>query len=424
MKEEFLHYIWQYQQFDKSALKTTSNTEISILKQGILNRDSGPDFKEARVKIDHLEWIGSVEIHLKSSDWLRHNHQQDSAYDNVILHVVWQHDKEITGKDGKALPTLELAALTNQNIIDKYKSLVLSPATVPCSSDFHKVDDIIKMSMLDKALMQRLQRKAKVVLKRLASNLGDWEETVYQVLLGNFGFKLNNHAFVHLAENIPLKLLRKYSSSEIQTQALLYGVAGFLNAQDDEYALKLKKEYTFLRAKHGLEERELNISEWKFLRTRPANFPTVRLAEIAALISRQKSFFDVFTETADFKEIEAYFKSALSVYWREHYHFGKKSARPQNGLGKSSIHNLIINTVVPVLIANGSYTDEQSKTDRAISFLEAIPAERNRITRLWESLDLEIKTMSDSQGSIELYNEFCTKRQCLSCGVGVNLMKV
>ena len=423
MKEDFLHYIWQFQKFDKQALFSENEEEVSILKAGFQNADSGPDFKEARVRIDEVEWAGSVEIHLKSSDWLKHKHQNDNAYENVILHVVWEYDVEITHKDGRAIPTLSLASITNAALISQYELLMTAKDEIPCQQHFKDVSGIKKFSMMEKALVQRMERKGTEVSDILTGMGNDWDEVTYQILLRNFGFKLNNDAFLRLATDLPFKILKKYNNSTFQIEALLFGMAGLLVSDLDTYGDKLAAEFKYLAKKHGLEEKIMAASEWKFMRTRPANFPTVRLSQIAALLSQSKNLFALLVETSDYISLTNFFKAKPSEYWQSHYHFGKESARKFKGIGDNSVQNLIINTAVPVLVAYGKYVDSPSFVEKAMRFLEEIPSEKNRITKFWNSEGLETKTMFDSQGSIELYNEFCQKRQCLSCGVGVAILK-
>ena len=422
MKEDFLHFLWQYQKFESQNFKTTDNEAVSVIKTGFHNTDSGPDFKEARLRIGDVEWAGNVEIHIKSSAWNLHKHQNDEAYENVILHVVWEHDIEIFNKENIALPTLILKGLASEKLITQYKKLMQSQDRIPCERTFQSVSDIKKIAMLERALTQRLERKGEEVLAMLGKHNGDWEEATFQILLRNFGFKLNNDAFLRLAENLPFKILKKYVGSTLQLEALLFGMAGLLAKDLDEYGEKLKTEFDFLSKKHGLEEHVMNASEWKFMRTRPANFPTIRLSQIAALMGQAKSLFSVLLEEGDFKKLSDFFSAAPSEYWQKHYHFGKKSANTFNGIGKSSIHNLIINTAVPVLVAYAKYIDNHSFMEKSMSFLEQIPAEKNRITQFWNTLDIETKTMYDSQGSIELYNEFCMKKKCLTCGVGIGVL--
>ncbi|MGR3812290.1 DUF2851 family protein [Jiulongibacter sp. NS-SX5] len=421
MREEFLHYVWQFQKFDKKRLQTHSEETLHILKNGFLNSDSGPDFLDARLKIGQIEWEGQVEIHIKSSDWYRHQHHSDAAYQNVILHVVWEHDQDVKTTDGKVIPTLVLDDKVPKELIENYQKLHKSIGKIPCEPQFTQVSEIKKMMMLERTLMRRLQRKAEIVLDRLEENKGDWQETAYQTLMVNFGFKLNADAFGQLAKILPFKLLRKYRKLSVQLEALLFGMAGFLEDSDNEYQQKLFNEFKFLSVKHGLSEQKMERVQWKFMRTRLGNFPSVRLSQLASLFSNKDALFDTFLNTSPI-DLLKFFQMPPSEYWRSHYDFGKESKVKLKGIGKSSVENILVNTVVPILVAYGLYIDDQSYTERSIEILDSIKAERNRITKSWEDLGMNITKMSDSQGVIELNNEFCLKRRCLQCEVGVSLL--
>lgn len=423
MQEAFLHYLWQFQQFEKSDLKSTNGETIVVLKTGILNTDSGPDFQNARLLINDIEWAGNVEIHLKSSDWNLHNHTTDEAYKNVILHVVWEHNQEIRRTDGSLIPTLALKEITPKNVLEKYKNLLETERNIPCAEQFKEVSEISKIAAFDKALTKRLIEKSKIVEALLENNNQDWEETAYQLLAKNFGFKLNSEPFLRLAQNIPLKILQKHRNNLLQVEALLYGMAGFQFEITDDYTTKLKQEYEFLSVKYGLKSKELNQHEWKFLRTRPANFPTVRIAQLAKLITSEYSLFSLFIETKKFKHLLESLKIQQSEYWQKHYHFNKEASQSLKGLGKDSAENIIINTVIPLLVIFSQKTDNQLLMERVIGFLENLPAEENKITVIWEGLGMKISNAFDSQAGIELYNTFCTQKKCLQCNIGVEILK-
>lgn len=422
MNEAFLHYLWQFQQFDKSNLLTITGEKIAVLKTGILNTDAGPDFSHARLQINDIEWVGNVEIHIKSSDWKVHKHQQDEAYNNVILHVVWENDQTITRQDGSFIPTLELKPIADINLLNKYQQLIDNQLTIPCQVQFSEVSTLSKIGILDKVLAKRLQQKTQIVAQIFEQNKGDWEETAYQLLARNFGFKLNSETFLRLAQNLPLKVLQKHRNNLIQIEAMLFGQAGLIE-KVDEYSEKLVQEYEFFAAKFSLKSLQLASHEWKFLRTRPANFPTIRIAQLAKLITQQQSFFSLFTQTNSIEDLRNALKIEQSIYWQEHYNFGKTANKYLVGLGKDSINNILINTVIPLLACYSEKTDNQELMSRCVSFLEALPAEKNHITEIWEGLGLEIKTAFDSQASIELYNNFCTQKRCLQCNVGIEILK-
>jgi hypothetical protein len=422
MNEAFLHYLWQFQQFDKSNLQTVSGERISVLKTGILNTDAGPDFTNSRLQINEIEWVGNVEIHIKSSDWQLHKHQHNEAYNNVILHVVWENDQPITRQDGSLIPTLELKSITDISLLSKYQYLIDNQAIIPCKEQFSEVSDLSKFAILDKVLAKRLQQKAEIVEQIFEQNKGDWEETAYQLLARNFGFKLNSETFLRLAQNLPLKVLQKHRNNLTQIEAMLFGQAGLVD-KVDEYSEKLSQEYDFFAAKFSLKTTQLGSHEWKFLRTRPANFPTIRIAQLARLITQQQSFFSLFTQTSSIEDLRNSLKIEQSTYWQEHYNFGKTASKNLVGLGKDSINNILINTVIPLLACYSEKTDNQDLMTRCVSFLEALPAEENHITEMWEGLGLTIKSAFDSQASIELYNNFCTQKRCLQCNVGIEILK-
>jgi hypothetical protein len=414
--ESFLHYVWQFQYFDRHSLSTTSGESISVFNPGQRNPHAGPDFFNARIKIDDIEWIGSVEIHIYASGWIEHKHNTDAAYDNVVLHVVWSDDKPVSRSDGTTLPTLELKNRVNEHLLLHYRRLVYSPEAIPCSSKLFEVKPVVVSSMLDKVLVDRLEIKANSVLRMLERNGNDWEETCYQILTKNFGFKVNNDPFHQLSLALPYKILLKHADKLSQVEALLFGQAGFLEEEnDDEYFSLLKREHKFLSQKYLLTEKRLNKIQWRFLRMRPANFPTIRIAQLAWLIHKGQKFFSTIIGIQNERELAEFFTVGQSEYWLHHYHFFKQFKKEIDTLGDESINSLIINTVVPILVAYGKAKDDQLCIDRAVSILQHIPAEINRVTRRWKELGLNVKTSFDSQAVVELYNNFCLKRRCLDC---------
>ncbi|MFN8357963.1 MAG: DUF2851 family protein [Spirosomataceae bacterium] len=424
IQESFLHYLWQFQQFDRTELRTVQGEALQILQVGRLNTHAGADFVEARLLIGGIEWAGNVEMHLRSSDWNAHAHSQDTAYENVILHVVWEHNQAIYRADGSEIPTLTLHNRTSVHLIAKYKHLIDNQLVIPCASQFELVSEVTKLSMLDKALMQRLEEKAAWVQQCWEANQHDWEETAYQVLARNFGFKLNAEPFLRLAQQVPLKALQKHRDQANQVEALLFGTAGYLGeAPTDDYHATLQKEFQFLSAKYQLKDKVLGKHQWKFLRLRPANFPTIRLSQLAALLRQQQSLFSLFVHTDGLAQLIESLRVSQLPYWQQHYLFGKKAEGKVASLGKSSVQNLIINTAIPLLVAYSQQQGNRQWLDKAISYLEQLPGEQNHITALWEGLGLKTRTAFDSQAVIELYNHFCTPRRCLQCGIGVALLK-
>jgi hypothetical protein len=424
MNESFLHYIWQFQYFDKANLKTQQGEQVSIFKTGWLNTNAGPDFSGAKIRIGDLDWVGNVEIHQKASDWIAHSHTQDKAYENVILHVVWEVDELVKRMDGSVIPTIELRGRVDEGLLKTYKKLVNSATAIPCEKSFPSVSELIKLSMLEKSLLQRLENKAFDVERLLQANGGDWQETTYQLLAKNFGFKTNSEPFFQLAKSLPYKIIAKHSSNLLQLEALLFGQAGMLETKTkDEYISSLFQEYSFLAQKYSLRESRLNSSQWKFLRLRPANFPTLRIAQFASLIASRKGLFSIFIETDSFQALQSILSVSPSDYWRSHFHFARKSKSEVHLFGQTSKENVIINTIVPLLVAFGRTKDDQRFVDRAMDILQHIPAEANKITRTWTALGVSIKSSFDSQALIEQYNNLCQKRNCLNCVVGVSLLR-
>jgi len=423
MNESFLHYVWQFQYFNKNELRTTEGEELMIFKIGSYNTDSGPDFLQAKIKIDQLEWAGSVEIHIKSSDWLAHQHTGNGAYENVILHVVWEDNHPIVRTDGTAIPTVELKHRVSKELWSKYAKLVNSSMNIACQSSFNDVASITKLSMLDQAMMRRFESKANEVKKLLNENQGDWEETTYQWLARCFGFKINSEPFYLLAKALPYKLIRKHANNLLQIEALLFGQAGMLETKTKhEYITALFKEYQFLGAKYSFADSKLNPVQWKFLRLRPANFPTLRIAQFARLLQSQSGLFSQIIEGTK-EEWRMLLDANPSEYWQTHYHFAKPSRRQEHALGEESKLVLMINAVIPILVAYSKQTDNEALMEKAINWLQALPAEKNRIISCWNSLGLKVESAFDSQALIEQYNHYCSQRQCLNCAVGTSLIK-
>lgn len=425
MSESFLHYVWQFQYFNKTGLTTTEGEPLQIFSTGNRNIHAGPDFFQARLKVGEMEWVGNVEIHIQSSAWYDHHHNNDAAYDNVILHVVWNNDKPVTRNDNSVIPTLELKSKVDEKLILNFKRLVNSPERIPCNAHLASVNDVTRFSMLDKALLERLEKKASVVCEMLKRNNNDWEETCYQLLFKNFGFNVNADPFLQLAKALPYKILMKHADKLLQLEAFLFGQAGFLEdaANDDTYYQMLKREYSLLHQKYQLGERKLLKSQWRFLRLRPANFPTIRLAQLAALLHGQKNIFSKIVSQTSVNDLRALFSVTQSEYWLQHFQFFKQSKDEIAALGEQSIDTIIINTVIPILAAYSKVKDDFNLMHRVVDILQSLPAENNAITRSWNAVGWHAKKAFDSQALIEQYNNFCTKRRCVDCVIGSSLIK-
>lgn len=424
MHESFLYYIWQFQYFDKRELQTTDGEALEVLHTGFRNHHAGPDFSNSRVKIGQMVWIGNVEIHVHASEWIQHKHDGDNAYNNVVLHVVWNNDKPVVCRDGSALKTLELKHRVSEQLILQYRKLTNNPETIPCSSFFPQVNSITKLDMFDKAVTTRLEAKANEIGRFLERNNSDWEETAYQLICRNFGFKVNTEPFQQLSRSIPYRVLMKHADKKLHIEALLFGQAGFLeeDSQDDYHAL-LKREYSILSRKFNLVATRLDKAQWRFLRLRPANFPTTRIAQLASVLGSHKNLFSNILEASAYDSLVALFTTRQSEYWQWHYQFFKIQQNPVPPIGSESINNLIINTVVPLLICYGKTKDAQRYTDQALDILHAVPSEKNSIVELWKKLGVNSKSAFYSQALLELHNNYCIRRRCLDCSIGFAIIQ-
>lgn len=411
------------QYFNKKDLRSTAGDMIEILDSGTLNTHAGPDFASARLRIGEMEWMGSVEVHTHASAWIEHHHEKDKAYDNVILHLVWQNDCDIYRNDRTLVPALELKGRVDEGLIKTYRQLVGSSFSIPCQRSLPGVPELIKISMMEKALFQRLQRKAGEVLTMFGDNRNNWEETFYQLLGRNFGFKVNAEPFFQLTRLLPLRMLMKQGDKLEHLEALLFGQAGFLDpTRGDDYFLMLKREHKLLSQKYSLQQNKMSKSQWRFLRLRPANFPSLRLAQFAAVLHRHQNLFSSVMECSGVKDLLNLFAVPTQQYWTHHYQFARKSKGAVHDLGQSSGENIIINTVIPVWVAYGKQTDQQGYIDRAVEVLQHLPAEENKILRTWNALGIKVQTAFDSQALLELFNNFCEPKGCLNCAIGTSLM--
>ena len=402
-------------------LATSAGETIQVFHPGIRNDHAGPDFSDAKIQIENLEWRGSVEIHIKASGWNDHHHSTDQTYEKVVLHVVWENDKPVQRTDGSVMPTLELKGRVDPKLWNRYKKLFTSSESIPCANRWPAVPALTKISMLDRTVVHRLQSKARLVKDILLENNNDWEETTYQLIGKNFGFKVNAEPMLHLMQVLPYKILLKHPT---QIEALLFGQAGFLEkTKNDEYTSVLTREYHLLSKKYDLSARQMNQVQWRFLRLRPANFPTIRLAQLATLLGSQLNLFSKILESSSYKSLVVLFDVDQSEYWKNHYRSGVRSPAPVPSIGKSSIQNIIINTIAPLFAAYSQVHDDDVYMNRAVQLLQDIPAEKNKITREWSSLGFALTSAFDSQGLIGLYNDFCMRRRCLDCAVGTYLIK-
>ena len=423
MKEKLLHYIWRTRNFDHKNLKTTHGKAIDIIYPGVLNMDQGPDFSQAKLKIDSTLWVGNVEIHINSSDWIRHQHQHDPKYHNVILHVVYDNDIQISGPQSSHLPCLQLKERINKNLITSYERLMSQQKWIPCADQIYGINPQEINIWLESLLVKRLERKTQQIHTALESTTFDWEEIFYQFIAGHLGMKTNKDAFLQLTRTLPRSILSKHRDSLFELEALLFGHSGLLSEKlKDDYPNRLWSEYKFLQKVYGLDPMSSNY--WNYLRLRPANFPTVRIAQLARLIHHTDHLFSKCLAASNKKEIYNLFDLEVSQYWRYHVVFDKKSKIARNRkLGFSTIDNIIINTIVPFMFLYGKVKNESTIQNKAFALLEQLKPENNSIINRWKQLGLTSTDAFQSQALIELKNEYCDHKKCLDCRMGHEILK-
>jgi hypothetical protein len=422
--EDFLHYLWKFRLFTQQGLHTCAGQPIEIVKVGLHNTHSGPDFQNSLIRIGETLWAGSVEIHLRSSDWERHKHQVDRSYDNVILHVVGFHDKEILRSDGTDIPVLSLDRLIPDKITNAYLNIIECMDWIPCGRQISNVDNFVIKNWLYRVEVERLEQKAEIIAKLLLDCKGGWDEAFYICLASNFGFKINSTPFEMLARSLPQQLLARYKDRPLQIESLIFGQAGFLGqTYADEYPTLLRSEYQFLKKKHSLKP--IDHFVWKYMRMRPVNFPTIRLAQFAALvISSNHLFSKILTATAVESIINMFHNLPINRYWHDHYRFDTPAKRPSSGLGAQSINNLLINTVAVFLMAYGKETGSAGLVDRSITLLESLPPETNALIERFKEINIKPENAFFSQSLIQLKKAYCDEKKCLSCGIGMKLLNI
>ena len=416
MTERLLQFIWQFQYFNRTELSTTNDEEIQILFPGQFNRDQGPDFSNAKIKIGNTTWAGTVELHIYTSDWNKHFHNKDKNYNNVILHVVWKHDNSPNN-----IPVLELQPLVSNHLLNKYEALMQAQGFIACEKMTGNIKAITWQSWKERLVAERLLRKSATAEEWLSQNNHHWEESFWWLLARNFGVKVNAVAFEEMARSLPVTMLAKHKQQIHQIEALLFGQAGLLNTEfKEEYPKLLQREYLFLAKKYGLSSIHQPIH---FLRMRPGNFPTVRLAQLAMLVQQSAHLFSKIKEAENIKTVKEWFAVTANDYWHYHYRFEELSSYQPKTIGAAMVENILLNTVLPVLFAYGSFYNEQVYKDKALQWLEELKAETNSITSGFVNTGIENKNAFDSQALIELKNEYCAKKRCLECSIGNALLK-
>lgn len=423
LTEELLHFVWKFRLYHAAALATATGESVEVIHPGTHNTHAGADFTDAKVKIGNTLWVGNVEIHISADDWFAHKHHTDASYNNTILHVVYALGKKIPIKqNGTTLPTLVLKDAMPHDLLSRYEQLLLRKKFVPCSALIQEADVFTVQQTIERAVINRLQQKVQqteILLKRYQNN---WEQILFIQLARYLGASINKDPMQWLAEKTDIRTIAKHADSLLQIEALLFGTAGLLHAPyNDEYARSLQKEFMYLKRLHRLEA--MKGTEWKYLRLRPANFPTLRIAQLAALLHAQSFSFSKILECKTAAEVQKLLQPQVSDYWIAHYQFDKPSKQVRSSLGSSMKQVIIINAVVPVLFAYGKYKQEDTYCDRALHFLEECPPESNSIIKQWSTLGMATNNSYQTQGLLHLKNEHCDKFHCLQCGIGLKILK-
>ena len=420
MQEDLLHYIWKHKAFNTSQLKTTKGEAISINLLGQHNHNSGPDFFNSQLSIDSQFWAGNVEIHIKSSDWYVHNHETDKAYDNVILHIVWEHDTEIFRKDNSEIPTLELKHYVDKNLLDNYQKLMQSKSWINCESYFPEIDIFLLNNWLELLFIERLEQKSEAIRDLLEASNNDWEAVLFKMLLKNFGLKVNGESFLSLANSLDFSVLRKLQNDVLDLEALLFGQANLLDTDTEEiYFLDLKERYKFLKQKFKLNNQ--GVLPVHFFRLRPSNFPSIRLSQFANLYSTEQNLFSIVIDLKTKEDYYKFFKKGVTDFWDTHYTFSKTSKKSKKLLTKSFIDLVIINTIIPLKF---SYAKSQGKSieEDLFQLIRQIKIEENSIVSNFKDLTKIENTALNSQAFLQLKLQYCDKNKCLQCAVGNSLI--
>lgn len=412
MKEDFLHFIWKYKLYDQNSLLTTEGEKLEIINHGTYNTNAGPDFFDARIKINDTLWAGNVEMHIHASDWNKHGHQKDDTYRNTILHVVKEEDLKINNN------TATLILKWPRWLESNYDSIIQSNEWVGCASRIYQIDPFRIKFFLNGILIERLREKIGIIEAVLSETNQDWSETFYRILSRNFGLKENELPFEMLARSLPQVILARHHDSLFQIEALLFGQAGLLGEElfADEYYLNLRNEYRFLAGKYGLHPIAGYL--WKFMRMHPGNFPTLRLAQLSKLIFESHNLFSVVIENKTLPELQKVFDLEASPYWDTHYNFNKASPERKKSFGTEKFNLVLINVIVPFYFLYGENRNINLLKDRALEILEQLPPEKNSIIKKWSEAGICAENGLESQALLQLQRKYCEPRKCLDCTIG------
>lgn len=423
MREDLLHFVWMYRKYPINKLETNSGESIIVESTGVHNHLSGPDFFNAKVELNGQLWAGNIEIHVKSSDWYAHNHQEDSKYDNIVLHVVWDDDVSVFRKDGTQIPTLSLKQYISLELLETYQSLfdLRNYKFINCEKEFIDVDDFLRNNWLDRLFVERLEEKSVFINQLLESTNHDWEQVLFLMLLKTFGSKINKDVFIELGKTIDFSIIRKLHQKPLELESLLLGQARLLDDDQviDSYYQLLKKEYSYLKHKYQLNQ---PYKTPEFFRLRPSNFPTIRLAQLSAIYSTNNNLFHLIIEK-DEPNISKIFNLGTSEFWETHYNFGKTSKKSVKKISNSFLDLLMINTIIPLKFCYQRYQGKENN-ELLFKMMMSIKKEDNSIVDNFRKLHVSIKDAKESQSYIQLYNKYCVKDKCLDCAVGASLMNI
>lgn len=428
--EQLLHYTWKHKLYPLKELTTSDGQRVEIVDPGLHNRNAGPDFFNAKIRIGSTMWVGNVEIHDKSSDWYQHGHDKDSRYDNVVLHVAAELDTEVMKSNGEYVPQLQLSV--PDDVLTHYDELQKTDEYPPCYKVIPHLSALIIHSWMAALQTERLEQKTEAIRKRAELCNGSWEDAYFVTLARNYGFGINGEVFEQWAYNIPLNAVAHHRDDLFQIEAIFMGQAGLLeldsipeyyqkDALNDGYFAKLRNEYQYLA--HKFSMKPIDFKLWRFLRLRPQNFPHIRISQLANLYYQQKAGLSQLIECETLDELKNVLKSQVTPYWETHYTFGSTSPRNEKHLSYGSINLLMINTAIPMLFAYGRHTTKEVLCDKAFDFLEQLKAENNHIIRMWQQVGLPVKTAGDSQALIQLKKEYCDKKECLRCRFGYEYLR-
>ncbi len=422
MQEDFLHHLWKFKLYDFQELKTEQGQEIKVISPGWHNRDAGPDFLNARVEIDGILWVGNIEIHCHSKDWKKHGHDNDPAYQNIILHIVFEYDEKNDLPALHNIPVLSLKNRINEDMHARYLQFMQTEQWIPCEKLIHKIERIRFEMWIERLLIEKIETKTNLILKRLEQNTFNWEQTFYEFLASNFGFKINSTGFEMLAKSLPIKYINKHKNNLYQIEALLFGQAGMLDQNfEEEYPKKLKNEYYFLKNKFQLSSIESHL--WNYLRLRPNNFPSIRIAQFASFLNHSQSLFSSVIYADSIQSLREIFQTQPSPYWNSHFMLDKPSTFSSKKIGNQSIDLLIINTVIPFQFLYGKLNDNKELMNKSLQFMDCINGEKNSITQHFNQIGINSTTAYRTQALIHLKNEYCNKKRCLDCAIGASIIK-